>query len=50
MVLDIFLAHSSNQFRGQAEYIPLWFSIFAAPVLVTGLLFRIWITGLEARG
>ena len=42
MVLDIFLAHSSNQFRDQIEYILLWFSIFAAPVLVTGLFFRIW--------
>jgi hypothetical protein len=41
MALDIFLAHSANQFHDQAEYIPLWFSIFAPPVLVLGLLFRI---------
>jgi hypothetical protein len=39
MVLDIFLAHSSNQFRYQAQCIPLWFSIFAPPVLLIGLFF-----------
>lgn len=37
MVLDIFLAHPSNQFRDQAEFIPLWFSVFGPPVPVTGL-------------
>ncbi len=41
MALDIFLAHSANQFRDQAEYIPLWFSIVAPPVLALGLFFRI---------
>lgn len=36
--LDIYLAHSINQFRHEAEYIPFWFSIAAAPVLLVALL------------
>jgi len=33
LVLDIFLAHSQNQFRHRAEYIPFFFSIGATAVL-----------------
>src|SRR6185436_3764669 len=33
LVLDIFLAHSSNRFRHAAEYIPLYFSAAAALTL-----------------
>jgi hypothetical protein len=36
--LDIYLAHSVNQFHHEAEYIPLWFSLAAAPVLLLALL------------
>jgi hypothetical protein len=36
--LDIYLAHSVNRFRHDAEYIPLWFSMVAPPVLVVGLV------------
>jgi hypothetical protein len=36
--LDIYLAHSINQFRHSAEYIPLWFSMVAPPLLLVGLL------------
>jgi hypothetical protein len=35
--LDIYLAHSVNRFLHDAEYIPLWFST-AAPPLLAGLL------------
>jgi len=35
--VDIWLAHSVNQFGHQAEYIPLYFSIVAPVVLVIGL-------------
>jgi len=41
LILDIWLAHSANQFRDRAEYIPFWFSIFAPAVLVVALAFRI---------
>jgi hypothetical protein len=37
---DIFLAHSENHFRRQAEYIPLAFSIAATAILAAGLLWR----------
>jgi hypothetical protein len=37
LVGDIFLAHSQNHFRREAEYIPLVFSIAATAVLVGGL-------------
>jgi hypothetical protein len=33
LVLDILLAHSQNQFRRDAEYIPLYFSMVAAVML-----------------
>jgi hypothetical protein len=36
LVIDIFLAHSENQFRRAAEYIPLYFSVAAA--LALGIL------------
>ncbi len=36
--LDIYLAHSVNHFRHQAEYIPLYFSLAAPVVLLLGLL------------
>jgi hypothetical protein len=36
--LDIYLAHSINRFAHEAEYIPLWFSIAAAPLLLIGLI------------
>lgn len=40
LVLDIYLAHSINQFHHWAEYIPLWFSAAAAPVLGLCLVAR----------
>ena len=36
--LDIYLAHSVNRFLHDAEYIPLWFSMAAPPVLLAGLV------------
>ncbi len=36
--LDIYIAHSMNQFRHPAEFIPLYFSLAAGPVLLVGLL------------
>ena len=33
LVIDIFLAHSTNQFRERSEYVPLFFSAGAAVVL-----------------
>jgi hypothetical protein len=36
--LDIYLAHSVNRFGHEAEYIPLWFSLAAPPLLLLGLL------------
>jgi hypothetical protein len=36
--LDIYLAHSVNQFHHDAEYIPFWFSMAAPPLLLVGLL------------
>ena len=35
--LDIYLAHSINQFHHEAEYIPLWFSCAAPPLLLAAL-------------
>jgi hypothetical protein len=35
--LDILLAHSVNEFRAPAEYVPLYFSLAAPPVLIAGL-------------
>jgi hypothetical protein len=40
LVGDIYLAHSENHFRRQAEYVPLVFSIVATALLAGGLLFR----------
>lgn len=38
LALDIYLAHSMNKFHHEAEYLPLWFSLAAPPVLLLGLL------------
>src|SRR5262245_18276207 len=40
LALDIYLAHSTSQFRHQAEYIPLAFSLGAPGLLLLGLLAR----------
>jgi len=40
LALDIFLAHSENQFRRSSEYVPLVFSIAAAPTLAALVLTR----------
>jgi hypothetical protein len=40
LTLDIYLAHSVNNFRRHAEYIPLYFSAAAPIVLLLGLLLR----------
>jgi hypothetical protein len=37
---DIYLAHSVNEFRRQAEYIPLYFSLAAPLILLLGLSLR----------
>jgi hypothetical protein len=34
---DIYLAHSTNSFRDRAEYVPLYFSLAAPPVLLLAL-------------
>jgi hypothetical protein len=41
--LDIYLAHSVNQFHRAAEYIPLYFSLAAPLVLLVGLLAGEWL-------
>ena len=41
--LDIYLAHSVNQFRQPAEYVPLYFSMAAPVLLLAGLLSREWL-------
>jgi hypothetical protein len=38
LTLDIYLAHTINQFHHEAEYIPLWFSAIAPPLLLVGLI------------
>jgi len=38
---DIALAHASNHFRSAAEYIPLWFSLLAAAVLIGAIAGRL---------
>ena len=38
LVVDIFVAHSVNEFHHWAEWIPFVFSIVAAPVLCVGML------------
>lgn len=40
LILDIYLAHSVNEFRQAAEYIPLYFSAAAPAVLLIALLLR----------
>jgi len=40
LAADIYVAHSVNAFRRQAEYIPLYFSISASPLLVIALVAR----------
>ena len=39
--LDIYLAHSVNHFRHAAEYVPLYFSLAAPPVLLVALVGRV---------
>lgn len=40
LVADIYIAHSSNQFRDPREYVPLFFSLVAPAVLLAGLILR----------
>lgn len=40
LTFDIYLAHSVNQFRSKAEYIPLFFSAIAPVVLIVALVLR----------
>jgi hypothetical protein len=40
LTFDIYLAHSVNQFRNPAEYVPLFFSASAPLVLLLALYFR----------
>jgi hypothetical protein len=40
LAFDIYLAHSVNQFRNQAEYIPLVFSATAPLLLIFALTVR----------
>lgn len=40
LTFDIYLAHSVNQFRVRAEYIPLFFSAIAPAFLIVGLALR----------
>ena len=40
LTFDIYLAHSVNQFRHRAEYIPLFFSAIAPVLLIIGLAAR----------
>jgi len=42
LAADIYIAHSVNQFRKPAEYIPLYFSI-ASPILLAGCIALKWI-------
>jgi hypothetical protein len=43
LALDIYLAHSVNQFRHPAEYVPLYFSLAAPVVLLLGLFAGKWL-------
>jgi hypothetical protein len=38
---DIALAHSENRFRVPVEYLPLWFSLVAAVLLIPALFLRL---------
>jgi len=40
LALDIYLAHSTNEFRRRSEYIPLYFSLIAPVVLLAALIAR----------
>ena len=40
LALDIYLAHSTNEFRRRTEYIPLYFSMAAPVILLIGLIAR----------
>src|SRR3954468_22613817 len=40
LTLDIYLAHSTNGFRRESEYVPLYFSAAAPPVLLPALVAR----------
>jgi hypothetical protein len=40
LIPDIWLAHSANQFRRAAEYLPLYFSMAATAALTVGILAR----------
>lgn len=45
---DIALAHSENHFRVRAEYVPLWFSLIAAVILIIAIAVRLRRHQLEA--
>lgn len=47
--LDIYLAHSVNHFRHEAEYVPLYFSLVSPVVLLAALILGEWkgFTGVE---
>lgn len=47
LAADIYIAHSVNQFRKAAEYIPLYFSL-AAPVVLAVCIFLRWVLHLDA--
>lgn len=47
LAADIYMAHSMNDFRKAAEYIPLFFSLIAPPVLGCVIALR-WIWNLQA--
>ncbi len=40
LALDIYLAHSTNDFRRKSEYVPLFYSLIAPIVLLAGLIAR----------
>jgi hypothetical protein len=40
LIMDIYIAHSANQFRRSEEYIPLYFSMIAPVLLLIGLIAR----------
>jgi hypothetical protein len=44
LAADIYLAHSVNQFRRQAEYIPFYFSLAAPLILLLGIGWK-WLMG-----
>jgi hypothetical protein len=40
LAADIYVAHSTNLFRHTAEYLPLFFSLIAPPLLLGRLISR----------